>query len=248
MDKDLETLKTGSQFVFSATKIDKLGAAEYTLATIVTDVSGSVAGFSAQLENAVKTVVKSCQKSPRSDNLMLRFVTFSHDLNEIHGFKLLNTCQESNYDGTINCGGNTALFGAALESIEATITYGGQLMKQEFLVNGIVVLITDGEENASKGVSTKQIQKAINEVQKAESLESLTVVLVGVTQGNQGLSGYLKDFADQTGITSYIDIGSVSAGKIAKLANFISHSISSTSSALGTGKASQPLDPKAFAI
>lgn len=248
LGKDLEQLKTGSQFVFSATKIDKLGASEYTLATIVCDTSGSVAPFSTHLENMVKTVMKSCQKSPRSDNLMLRFVTFANDLSEVHGFKLLNSCQEDDYNGSINCGGSTALFGATLEAVEATAVYGERLTKQEFLVNGIVFVVTDGEENASSGITAEAIQKAVADAGLAEKLESLSIVLVGVTNGQTGLTSYLKDFSTRAGITQYVDIGNATPGRIAKLAQFVSQSVSSTSSALGTGKASTPITPGAFTI
>lgn len=248
MDKDLEQLKTNSNFVFSATKIDRLGASEYSLATIVLDVSGSVASFAAQLETMAKTVVKSCQKSPRSDNLMLRLTTFSHDIKEWHGFKELSRCQDSDYAGVASCGGNTALFSATLEALEATLAYGGKLTAQDFLVNGIVFVVTDGEDNSSGGTTPERIRKLVDDAMKGEKLESVTIVLVGVTQGSPGLGGYLKDFADRAGIVQYIDISSATPGKLAKLAQFVSQSISSTSSALGTGGPSKPLNPSAFAI
>ena len=47
---DLETINAGSGYKFSATRINKLGAADYTLASIVQDTSGSVSGFASALE------------------------------------------------------------------------------------------------------------------------------------------------------------------------------------------------------
>lgn len=245
MDKDLEQLTTASNFNFSATKIDKLGASEYTLAVIACDASGSVAPFATQLETMLKTVRKACDKSDRRDNLMLRLTQFASSVKELHGFKLLNTVKEDDYNSILNVGGSTALYAAALEAIESATLYGKQLMAQDILTNAIVFVVTDGEENASGGIVVNDIKKAVADAGHQEVLESLTVVLVGVTNNQSGLSQYLHDFKDGAGITQYVDIGNATPGRLAKLAQFVSSSISSTSSALGSGG---PSKPTAFTI
>ena len=243
LDKDLEQLQASSGYKFSATKIAALGAAEYTLATIVEDVSGSVAGFSAQLETAIKTIFKACEKSPRKDNLMLRLTTFSDNLSEAHGFKLLSSIKEDDYTGILKLGGCTALYDATDEAIQATSSYGKTLTDQDFLVNAIVVVITDGQNNTGAIARADQIKKSLLNAQKSENLESITVILVGVTNDDNNLDQYLKDFKDEAGITQYVSIGKATPGKIAKLADFVSQSISSTSSALGSGGPSKPINP-----
>ena len=65
MDKDLAEINTGSNYKFSATKVDALGASEYTLATLVVDESGSVAQFKAELEKAMLAAKNACEKSPQ---------------------------------------------------------------------------------------------------------------------------------------------------------------------------------------
>lgn len=245
LDKNIEQLNAGSGYKFSATRIDALGAAEYTLATIVQDVSGSVAGYAQQLETAVKTIFKACEKSPRKDNLMLRLTTFSVGLQEIHGFKLLGGIKESDYNGVLSCNGSTALFDSVDEAVQATSTYGNQLTSQDFLVNAIIVVVTDGEDNASS-IGPEQIKKAVEAARKSENLESLTLILVGVTNDDQNLDAYLQEFKDKAGITQYVSIGRATPGKIAKLADFVSQSISSTSSSLGTGQPSQPITSVKF--
>jgi len=57
MDEKMEELRTASNYRFSAVKVDELGATKYTLATIVVDVSGSVAAFKNELENSLKTIL-----------------------------------------------------------------------------------------------------------------------------------------------------------------------------------------------
>ena len=251
LSKNLQQLNAGSGYKFSATKINDLGAAEYTLVTIVVDTSSSVMGFAAQLEQALKTVAKACDKSPRRDNLLLRVVQFSSTVLELHGFKLFSSIQDKDYDNILQLGGSTALFDACDDAIQATGTYGKQLTSQDFLVNGIVVVITDGENCAGSinsgdiALYSAVVKKSLLAVRRSENLESLSFILIGVT-GDVNLNTYLQTVKDEGGFDSYISIGTASPGKIAKLAQFVSQSISSTSSALGSGKASTPLAPSQF--
>ncbi len=252
LSKNLESLNAGSGYKFSAAKIKDLGASEYTLATIVMDASSSVEGFAVQLEQALKTIFKACEKSPRKDNLLLRVVQFASRVTELHGFKLLNTIQEKDYNNILQLGGSTALFEACDEGIQATGTYGKQLTSQDFLVNGIVVVVTDGEGNCGSinsgdlATDAGVVKKSLLNVRKAENLESLLTILVGVTNDNVNLNHYLQTVKDEAGFDQYVSIGSATPGRIAKLAEFVSQSISSTSSSLGTGKASAPLNPSQF--
>jgi uncharacterized protein YegL len=246
LSKNLEQLKAASGYQFSATKVGDLGAAEYTLASLVVDTSGSVAAFLPQLEGCAKTVLKAMQKSPRADNLMFRFVSFDDALQEKHGFKLLNTISEKDYTGILQIGGMTALFESMDEAIQATATYGKQLTAQDFTVNGIVVVVTDGQNNRGRIMDASVVKMSLETARKSECLESILVILVGVTNDDTTLDFYLKDVKDNAGCDQYISIGTATPGKIAKLAQFISQSISSTSSSLGTGKPSQPLNPSQF--
>lgn len=252
MDKDLETLQAGSGYKFSATKIKQLGATEYTLATIVMDASSSVEGFAPQLEQALKTIFKACDKSPRRDNLMLRLTQFASNLTELHGFKLLGSIYETDYDNILQIGGCTALFESVDEAIQATATYGKQLTSQDFLVNAIVVVVTDGENNAGSinsgdlSLDASQVKKALLAARRAENLESILLILVGVTNDDIKLNTYLQTVKDDGGFDQYASISTATPGRIAKLAQFISQSISSTSSALGSGTASTPLPTSQF--
>jgi hypothetical protein len=245
-DVTMDQLKAGSGYQFSATKIDKLGAAEYTLVTIACDASPSVSDFKTQLEQCLKTILKACAKSDRADNLLLRLTQFDGSVVELHGFKLLKSIDENEYTDILKIGSATAAFDAAAEAIEATATYGKTLTKQDFLVNGIVFLLTDGENNTGRIMDAADVKPKLDAARKAEALESINTVLVGVTRDDNNLNSYLKAVKDDAGFTQYVSIGNATAGKLAKLAEFVSQSISSTSSALGTGSPSQPLNPNQY--
>lgn len=228
-----------NHYGFSAARLEDLGAAEYTLVTIIVDDSSSVDSFKNDMEATLKTIVEACRKSPRADNLLVRLCTFANDFSEIHGFKQLQTIKPSDYDGVLGYGGMTALYDAAHNGIAATITYGKNLMENDFNVNGIVFIITDGQDNRSKlrPVAIKDLSK---ESAQKECLESLITILVGVNATND-LDQYLSTFKDEAEITQYVGIGEATPQKLARLADFVSRSISQQSSSLGSGNVSQPL-------
>lgn len=240
LDKNMDQLRTSSNYKFSAVKIDELGATKYTLATVVVDVSGSVSAFKNELESSLKTILGSCKKSPMAENLLFRLVSFNDTVSEIHGFKLLNDVKESDYSNILSPAGNTSLFDATHSAIEATRDYAKILADQDFLANAVIFVVTDGMDNASS-VNAKSIQKAMKDTIKSESLESISVLLIGVSSNDPGVAVYLDTFKQDADINQFIDIGEATPSKLAKMAKFISRSISSTSKSLGSGAASGPL-------
>jgi uncharacterized protein YegL len=227
-------------FGYSATRLRDLQATEYTLVTMVVDVTGSVSGFEKEMEGVIKAVVEACKYSPRADNLMLRLVTFNTTLSEEHGFKLLQECSPDQYDGVLKTGGCTALFDAATNGIEATNHYGKSLVKNDYAVNAIVIVLTDGEDNAS-ALSQKDVKKALADAVKGENLESMVSILVGVRVTDSHVKDLLDQFHKDAGFTQYVVVADASAKKLARLAEFVSKSISSQSSALGSGGPSKSL-------
>jgi uncharacterized protein YegL len=227
-------------FGFSAAKIDDLGASEYTLVSIVADRSGSTSGFQKDMEAVVKEVVGACNKSPRADNLLLRYITFDSRRTEVHGFDLLSSITPAQYDGTLSPGGSTSLYDAATDSIEASNAYGKQLTDQDFQVNGIVFVITDGDDNTST-LGVNQVKQALEQAVKGENLESMVSVLVGVNINDSHMKQRLDDFHKQAGFTQFVCLADANKNTLAKLAQFVSKSISSQSQALGTGGPSQSI-------
>jgi len=66
-------------------------------------------------------------------------------------------------------------------------------------------------------------------------------ILIGVNITDSMVSQALNDFNTRAGFTQYVEIGNASKSTLAKLAQFVSKSISSQSQALGTGSASASL-------
>lgn len=236
-----ETMMTipGSTFQFSGIKPIALGATEYTLVTIILDISGSVSSFAKNLLEMVKEIYKACKKNPRSENLMLRLIHFDSSVSEIHGFRELASIDEANYVEP-SCSGATALFDAAYSGIGASLAYAEQLIANDFsAVNAAVYIVTDGDDNRSS-TSPRMIADMIDTARKNESLESIMTVLIGIDTGSN-VQQYLDKFHKDAHLDQFIWAGTASANQIAKITGWISKSISSVSQSCGSGGPSQPI-------
>jgi uncharacterized protein YegL len=241
LDGNMQSLSIAGRggFAFTGTRIEKLGATDYTLVTIAVDETGSVYGFDDQLLNMAIAAVDACKKNPRSDNILVRLIRFStvynNGVDEIHGFKPLADIDTASYP-KLKPGGDTPLCDACYSAIGATNMYGKQLRDQDYGVNAIIFVITDGGENRSSA-TRKMVKEEQQKSISGETLESCVSVLIGINTAYCGTE--LQHFQQEAGMTQYIDAGDVTPRKLAKLAEFVSRSVSSQSQALGTGGASQ---------
>lgn len=242
LNENLEEVNIkGANFTYSATRIKDLGASDYTLVTIITDVSGSVSFFKDELEKCLSEIVKACKYSVRADNLMIRLVSFSDDVVEEHGFKLLENCNPDDYINLLKIRGNTALYDASDNGIKATADYAKNLNDNDYNTNAIIFIMTDGMDNQST-FGPAQVKETLTKTIKQEVLESIVTVLIGVGAGSDPeVDKYLDTFNKEAGFTQYVKIDEANAKTLAKLAQFVSKSISSQSQSLGSGGASNQL-------
>lgn len=240
-DDNLEQFATTGAFGFSGAKIEDLGATEYTLVGIAVDDSGSVSSFARDLEDSLKNIVQACTFSPRADNLLLRLIKFGDEVEEVNGFNFLSAINGNDYSNILSCNSMTALYDATENIVQSVTDYGKNLKDNDFDVNAIIFVLTDGINNHSTA-TINSVKKAFAESVQSEALESLVSVLIGIEQDpSLGLDDYLEDFKNDVGFTKYENIGQATPQQLAKLADFISKSISSQSQALGTGGPSQEI-------
>ena len=234
----------GQTFGYSAVDIDYLckhGTTEYTLVTLVVDESPSVSSYKQDMEACIKRAIEACKLSPRPDYLLVRVVAFSNVMREIHGYKQLVDCAISDYDGCLSIGGGTLLYDTTEDAINKTNDYGTQLYNKDLDINAIIIIITDGVDNCSNG-GRSNVKSSLTTALRAEKLESILTILVGVGVGDYtDVSDYLDEFKDKAGLTQYVELKDADEKTLAKLADFISNSVSSQSQALNSGGASQPL-------
>jgi len=242
---DMNDFEIGSGFGFSGTIIDGLEASEYTLVTIALDESGSIGGFESQIGDMLKAAVGACNSSPYSQNLLVRVIRFGSQygrgggggVDEIHGFKALSEIDVDAYPA-LRGGGATPLNDGVYSGVGAMNTYAQNLVDLDFAVNGITFVISDGGENSSVATA-KMVKDELAKSVKGEIMESHLSILIGIDTGYSGDKPALQAFQTDAGMNQFIWAGEATKGKLAKLAEFVSQSISSTSQALGTGGPSQ---------
>lgn len=240
-DDTQESFKAnGSGFQFSGVSVSNLGASEYTLVGIACDRSSSVYDFASEIEGCLKNALEGCQRSPRVDNLLTRVLAFNQSVEEVHGFRPLADCPLASYNGFLKPGGSTALYDATVNLVDSVATYGKVLMDQEYTANGIVIVLTDGMDVGST-LAVTQVKEAIQRARRNESLESVLTILIGVNVQDPQISQGLSEFKDKAGFDQYVEVKDASPKTLAKVAGFISKSVSSQSQALGTGGPSQTI-------
>jgi hypothetical protein len=236
-DSDTQYRTIGSGFQFSSISADAMGASEYTLVAIAADKSSSVSGFAGEIEGCLVTSLQGCMDSPRVDNLLVRLLTFNNQLDEVHGYKHLADCPISNYKGIIKPGGCTSLFDACISTIDSLATLGKQMIADKYTANGLSVIITDGCDVGSTQ-TINAVAEAIARSRRSECLESILNILIGINVQDREVSDALNNLKTVGNFDQYIEAKDASPKTFARIAGFISKSISSQSQAIQTGQAS----------
>lgn len=231
----MDTMGFGA-FQFSGAKLERLEelSAEYVIATIVLDVSGSVSPYIDEIQDMARAVVATAKKDPNRSKILLRVLTFGTHVEEIIGFKpVLDVDEDSEINLSIN--GMTALYDGAQDALQATESYTKHLYNADFIINGLVIIITDGAENASRHATNSSLHAVATRLKNPgfEELESMAIIAVGVGSSMSGTS--LATFGKQLLADEAIDAKDFSEETIKRIGNFISESISSASQAVGSG-------------
>jgi hypothetical protein len=263
-DTKLEQYKVGN-FGFTAQSPDELESSGYTLVDIAIDTSGSTASFEKQMEDALINAIydlkgdpsKNIKPHPKADSIMLRITTFSTSVREVMGYTPLMNVDPETFRSTLHSSGSTALFDSVIATAEAAYNYGKLLTSEDYEVNGIVFIITDGANNSGKFYSSrsgqsyypdksvyqdhlKAVKEALKKPLKQEAMESYLSILIGVNCGAE--KEVLLDFHKEAGFTQdFLALEDATPGTISKIGKFISESVSSQSQARGTGGASQSI-------
>ena len=244
LDGAMQSLTIGKGgFAFTGARLERLEATDYTLVTIAVDVTGSVSGFEQELDNMLKEAVNACKKSARSDNLLVRIIYFSTSyakgVLEVLGFTPLADVDPNTFPA-IRPGGLTPLCDAVFSSVGATNAYAKTLHDNDYMANSIVFVITDGGDTNSTA-TLAMVKAEQKQAVASEQLESHISILIGVN--TQFCGAELARFQTEAGMDQYVDAGDATPQKLAKLAQFVSKSVSSQSQALGTGGPSQNIAP-----
>lgn len=221
-----------------------LAEVEYTLASIVIDLSGSVFRYVHDLKEALKTLIMSLRNHSRRKFMMIQVLGFQDDrVIDIQGFTQVEQIDVDAVLRQITCNGYTPLYDGIARGLETLEVYATSLSQQSFTANGVLFVLTDGFENNSKRVrNISQIKDAINKLRPADNdpaaknrcLESLLTLAVGINVD-------LPDLMTNGGFDSFKEIKDLNANSLAAWGQWASSTIQAQSTALGTGSPSQIL-------
>ncbi len=239
----METHNLTQQYKYTGQPMDKLGGSKYTLVSLALDMSPSITEFVPDLERMSGEVVKACLRDPNKEAIMMRFTGFHEAVVEMQGFAELRHYDPAQFDGIIKIGHSTALYEAVYEAMVATENYGTELVNTDCMCNGVLFILTDGE-NMARGYATPNIiaekLKEIRRDEGANTVESINTILVCASDDPRVVD-YCRKFKEDAGLSQLVEMGEATEANLAKLGQFVSQSISSTSQALGSGGPSQPL-------
>lgn len=210
------------QLNFNNIDPEKIQTEETINAVFIVDISPSVQSYVGDLNAAFNDFVQTMQASHVSDRLLASIVEFNENINPKSGFQPITAVPNTVF---IPSGYSTSLYDAVLVGIHNAVDYRESLKKTGVMVKTLVFVITDGEDNSSKDFDGSEVKKLLEEIKKEEdNVFSFTTILFGV--GNQANFEAAKD---AMGIEHMAKVGNTGK-EIRKMINFISSSISNSSS------------------
>ena len=131
------------------------------LMSIAQDCSGSMYGYTGEMNKAIRNFVQSIQDSKQDDEMLVSMTAFNGNIDS-SGFQNV-TDLSTNY----SAGGSTAMYDAILVAAKQLTDYMDQLNSSGVRTRGGLVIFSDGEDNVSRH-SANEAAKAIAELKAQE--------------------------------------------------------------------------------
>jgi hypothetical protein len=184
------------------TPLDQLATNEVTLVMNIIDMSGSMAAHAADLVTAYnQDYLAAMAGSTAADDILLSTILFNSNVELLHGYIPLNDAPPLTrrvYDP----GDMTALYDAVAAGLTNMVLYAQQLRQSGVMVRCIVIVYSDGADNASRQRAAA-VRRAAQELLKHEIY---TLAYVGFRSG--GISeGELRQLANKIGFPDVLTAG-----------------------------------------
>lgn len=135
--------------------VDDLNEDDVTLFAMVVDQSSSMGRFTTDVIEAYnQDLLEAMRESKLEDSVIMSLWTFNSQVSLIHSYKPLGDVVDLN-DTTYVPGGTTALYDAVLNAMTGLAAYAQTLQNSGVTCRGILVVISDGEDNMSVNTASK---------------------------------------------------------------------------------------------
>ena len=196
--------------------LDQLGSSEVTLAMNIIDMSGSMTPHAADLMQAYNdSYLGAMTQSIAADDILVSTILFNDDVKLLHGYVGIDDAQRLT-DAEYDPYGCTALYDAVAGGLTNMVLYAQQLRQSGVMVRCIVIVYSDGEDNASHQ-RAKDVARTAQELLKQEIY---TLAYVGFVPGvNKPALGFnpkgvvnpaqakVQKLADEIGFTEALTAG-----------------------------------------
>lgn len=189
------------------TPLDELETNEVTLAMNIIDMSGSMAPHANALIDAYNDdYLAAMRGSSAADDILISTILFNRNINLLHGYVPLEDAQT--LDRTVYQPDNmTALYDAVASGFTNMVLYAQQLRQSGVMVRCLVMVYSDGDDNASKQRAS-DIKKAAQELLDQE-LYTLIFVAFTTKKAKVGFKSKhpLQPVADAMGFPQLVAAG-----------------------------------------
>ncbi len=171
------------------TPLDQLASNEVTLAMNIIDMSGSMSAHANDLIRAYnEDYLEALRNSSSADDILVSTILFDDKVETLHGYLPLEDVPALD-NNTYAPDYTTALYDAVAAGITNMLLYAQQLRSSGVMVRGIIMVYTDGADNASKQTA-QDIQKSASDLLNQE-IYSLALVGFGLSKqiGFAGTNG-----------------------------------------------------------
>ena len=167
MDLVVSNLNGPTMVTAVNTSLDDLASNEVTLAMNIIDMSSSMSTHAADLIRAYNTdYLEAMRGSTAADDILVSTILFDDQVDLLHGYVPLPDAPP--LTRTIySPRGTTALYDAVAAGLTNMVLYAQQLRSSGVMVRCIVIVYSDGADNASRQ-RAKDVKKAAEELLRHE--------------------------------------------------------------------------------
>lgn len=177
------------------TSVQDLAGDEATLFMAILDESGSMQGSSGEVISAYGQMLSALRDSKAAESILLATWLFNTKPRLLHSFLPLGNAPELTDYQPDN---ETALFDAALFGAASVVAYGQDLRNNGIRTKVVVVVFTDGMDNASRSTADK-VRTVVEEL-LAQEIYVFALVAFG--------QGYAHQMAASMGIPNVLEVDS----------------------------------------
>lgn len=223
MDLVISNLNGPTMATAVGTPLNQIASNDVTLAMNIIDMSGSMAPHAADLISAYNgDYLAAMRGSSAADDILMSTILFNQDVALLHGYMPLKDIAPLTRSSYVPSG-STALYDAVAGGLTNMVLYAQQLRQSGIMVRCIVIVYSDGDDNASKQRAA-QIRRAANELLKHEIY---TLAYVGFRNG--GINpAELRQLADEIGFPDVLAAG-LGHQELRRIFNLVSQSTISMS-------------------